>query len=102
MNEFDQAISAYKNAYKISQSEKGNKSRVHGWSLFNIGLSYEMMGSIDKAHEYYSQIKKKDNEIAYKYAMAMIKNPLTPAQINLTKGKKYLNCEKYAQALYHI
>ena len=28
----------------------------------------------------------------------MIKNPLTPAQINLTKGKNYLRCEKYTQA----
>ena len=98
MNEFDQAILAYKNAYKISQSKKGDKSWVYSWSLFNIGYGYEMMGSIDKAHEYYSQIKKKDNEYAYKYAMAMIKNPLTPAQINLTKGRNYLRCEKYTQA----
>jgi tetratricopeptide (TPR) repeat protein len=28
----------------------------------------------------------------------MIKNPLTPAQINLTKGRNYLRCEKYTQA----
>jgi len=98
MNEFDQAILAYKNAYKISQSENGNKSWVYSWSLFFIGFDYEMMGSIDKAHEYYSQIKKKDNEGAYNYALAMIKNPLTPAQINLAKGKNYLRCEKYTQA----
>jgi len=94
MNEFDQAIFAYKNAYKISQSV----TWVHGWSLFSIGLCHEMMGSIDKAHEYYFQIKKEDNEVAYKYARAMIKNPLTPAQINLTKGSNYLKCEKYTQA----
>jgi tetratricopeptide (TPR) repeat protein len=98
MNEFDKAISAYQSAYKISQSEKGNKSWVYSWSQFSIGLCYEMMGSIDKAHEYYSQIKKEDNEGAYKYAQAMIKNPLTPAKINLTKGKNYLKCEKYTQA----
>ena len=98
MNEFDQAVLAYKNAYKILKSEKGNKSWVYTWSLFSIGYNYEMMGSIDKAHEYYSQIKEKDNEAAYKYALAMIKNPLTPAQINLTKGKNYLRCEKYTQA----
>jgi len=98
MNEFDQGILAYKNAYKISQSEKGNKSWVYSWSLFSIGYGYEMMGSIDKAHEYYSQIKKKGNEGAYKYALAMIKNPLTPAQINLTKGRNYLRYEKYTQA----
>ena len=98
MNEFNQAILAYNNAYKISQSEKGNKSWVYGWSLFNIGYNYEMMGLIDKAHEYYSQIKRKDNEGAYKYALAMIKNPLKSAQINLTKGRNYLRCEKYTQA----
>ena len=98
MNEFDQGILAYKNAYKISQSEKGNKSWVYSWSLFSIGYVYEMMGSIDKAHEYYSQIKKKDDIGAYKYALAMIENPLTPAQINLTKGKNCLRGEKYTQA----
>ena len=98
MNEFDQAVLAYKNAYKILQSEKGNKSWVYSWALFFIGFDYEMMGSIDKAHEYYSQIKESDNEGAYKYALAMIKNPLTPAQINLAKGKNYLRCEKYTQA----
>jgi tetratricopeptide (TPR) repeat protein len=98
MNEFDQSILTFKNAYKISQSEKGNKSWVYSWSLFSIGYVYEMMGSIDKAHEYYSQIKEKDDEGAYKYALAMIKNPLTPAQINLTKGRNCVRCEKYTQA----
>jgi len=97
MNEFDQAISAFKNAHKISQLKKENKSWVYSWSLFNIGESYEMMGSIDKANEYFSQIKRKDNKNAYKTAQEKIENPLTSVQIKFTKGKQYFEWKKYTQ-----
>ena len=74
MNEYEQAILAYKNAYKISQLIKGNKPYYFSWSLFRIGDSYAKLGSADKAREYFSKIKKKDDKSAYIEAQKRIKN----------------------------
>ena len=79
MNKYDQAISAQKNAYKISKKLKGFiPDHYDVWSLYEIGNAYEMLGSIDEAYEYYSEIKE-NNKKAYKLAQERMNNPLTPA-----------------------
>ena len=79
LKEYYEAISALKEACEISRSKEGDKSWVYARSLFSIGYSYEMMGSMDKAREYYSQIGEKDGESVYKNAQARIKKSLLPA-----------------------
>ena len=98
MNEYDQAILAYKNALEISQSEKGKSLSMKSRSLFYIGDSYEMMGSAEKAREYYSRIKRNENKAAYRNARARIKKPLTPVQIKFKEGINYYSCGKFSQA----
>lgn len=99
MNEYDQAILAHKNAYKIPENLEGYiTDHYDTGALYEIGDAYEMLGSINKAHEYYSKIKENDNRKAYENAQDRIKNPLTPAQINLIKGRNYLKYEKYSHA----
>lgn len=90
LNEFDKSISAYKNALNIPIYESD--------TLYSIGNSYEMMGSINKAYEYYKKIKEKEGDIKYNMAKARLSNPLTPSQIKLTKGSNYLKSRKYTKA----
>ena len=73
MNDFDQAVPAFKNACKIARSKSGEESWVYARSLFSIGYSYEMMGSLDKALKYYSQINEEDDKSAFRDAQARIK-----------------------------
>ena len=99
MNEYAKAIMAYKYACKISKKIKGAiPDHYDVLALYGIGNAYEMVGSIDKAREYYSGIKAKDNRSAYESAQARIKNPLTPAQISLIKGRNFLKYAKYSKA----
>ncbi len=98
MNKYDQAISAHKTACEISKELDGFiPDHYDAWSLYEIGNAYEMLGSVDLAHEYYSAIKE-DNREAYKHARARIEKPLTQAEINLIKGKNYLRYASYLKA----
>ena len=98
MNEYDRAISSYKKAYKISKNLKGViPHQFDAWSLYEIGDAYEMLGSINEARKYYSKIKR-NNRNAYESTRRRFKNPLTPAQIKLIKGKNYLGCARYKKA----
>lgn len=98
INEYEKAIQAQINSYKILKRVKGIiKDDYDVWSLYEIGNAYEMTGEIERAHIYYSEIKQ-NNKIAYKSAQARIKNPLTPARIKLIKGRNYMKYGKYSIA----
>ena len=49
-------------------------------------------------HEYYLKVSREDKSGAYAGAMARLNNPLTHAQIELTKGSNYSSCEEYTRA----
>ena len=72
LKEFDQAIQAYKKAYEISRLKQGKKTPVYADSLFSLGETYEEMGSIDKAREYYLMIKNSDDKDLYEEARERI------------------------------
>ena len=73
MKEYDKAVQAYKNAYEISRKIKGVKpDHYPAWALYEIGKAYEMLGSTDKAREYYNKINRK-NKKAFKSAQARLK-----------------------------
>ena len=98
MNEYNLAIQAQKSAYEIARNLKESMpDQYDAWSLYEIGNAFEMLGSNDKAREYYSKIKE-DNRSAYRNAQARIKKPLNPSQINLTRGINYMRYKKYPQA----
>ena len=98
MNEHDKAIQAFNKALVLLESQNKTKSWEYEGALYYIGDCYELMGKIDKAREYYLKISKEDKSGAYSGAMARLNNPLTPAQIELTKGSNYSRCEEYTRA----
>lgn len=98
INEYDKAILAYENAYKIFKGLKGYIPDQHdALALFEIGNAYEMMGAYDRACEYYSKIKQ-NKKNAYENARERMRNPLTPGQIKSIKDKNYLRYGRYYKA----
>jgi tetratricopeptide (TPR) repeat protein len=98
INEHVKAIEAFQKALTLLESEKRTKSWEYEGALYFIGDCYEMMGEIEKAHEYYSKVSKEDKSGAYAGALARLNNPLTQAQIKLTKGSNYSNYGEYDRA----
>jgi tetratricopeptide (TPR) repeat protein len=98
INEYDKAIEAFKTALTLLESQNKTQSWEYQGALYYIGDCYEMMGEIDKAHEYYLKVSKEDKSGAYTAVQARLINPLTPAQIELTKGSNYSKCGEYNRA----
>ena len=86
------AVTAFKKALGVIRT----KAR----SLYYMGVVYEMMGEVDKAHESYKKIEKGVGIFGriYLRAKTRIENPYTPSQIEFYKGTNYLACGKYTQA----
>lgn len=98
MNEHCKAIQAFEKALTLLEAQKRTKSWEYEGALYFIGDCYEMMGEVDKAHEYYSRVSKEDKTGAYAAVQARFKHPLTLARINLTKGTNYSRYGKYSKA----
>jgi tetratricopeptide (TPR) repeat protein len=93
LNEFEKAITAFKKALGVIQ--------IKVRSLYYMGVVYEMMGEVIKAHESYNKIEKSQGRlgIIYLRAKARIENPYTPSQIEFYKGTNYIACGKYTEAV---
>lgn len=99
MNNFYSAIGSFTIAVESDTSSEGSKRWTYPWSLYKLGLSYELIGKRQKAIEYYSLVKEDDGERAFQFAEQAIAQPMTDIDIQLFKIRNYVDCGNHAIAL---
>ncbi len=130
MNNFPQAAFHYEQAVKNIPPKEGRRHWIYSWGNVRLGITYEMMGKIQKARQCYLKVTAKDevyayNEGAFKEAQRHLKEPmdwfdkqlvyaynyretmkLDSALAVLNKLKVYLDAGQYTQKkeeyLYHL
>ena len=99
MNNFYSAIGSFTIAVESDTSKAGSKRWSYPWSLYRLGLCYEIIGKRDKAIEYYKQVSEDDSERAFTRAKRKLEEPMTEIDIQLIKNRNYVNCGNHKMAL---
>jgi tetratricopeptide (TPR) repeat protein len=99
MNNFYSAIGSFTIAVESDTSSKGSKRWTYPWSLYKLGLCYELIGKRNRAVEYYSQIDEDDNERTFKLARKILDEPMSEVDIQLIQNRHYIDCGKHETAL---
>ena len=99
LNNFYSAIGSFTIAVESDTSSEGSKRWSYPWSLYKLGLCYEIVGKREKAVEYYKKVKEEDSERAYKRAQKILEEPMSEIDIQLVQNRNYVDCGKHEMAL---
>jgi len=99
MNNFYSAIGSFIIAVESDTSTQGSKRWTYSWSLYKLGLCYEIIGKRDKAEEYYVKVNEDDNERAYNLTQKALDEPLSDIDIKIIKNRNNIDCGKHSLAL---
>jgi len=99
MNNFYSAIGSFTIAVESDTSSRGNRRWTYPWSLYKLGLCYEIIGKRDKAVEYYNLVSDEDNERAFNRTQKILEEPMNAIDIQLTKNRNYVDCGNHEIAL---
>lgn len=99
MNNFYYAIGSFTIAVESDTSKSGSRRWTYPWSLYKLGLCYELIGKRDRAEYYYKKIDEEDNQRAYDEAQKKLRKPMNAIDISILQNKNYSDCGKHSIAL---
>lgn len=89
MNEFEEATSFYQQTLAVNASMSKIQKGILALANYKIGLCYDMVGRHEDAVKKYQQVKKSQNDRAYKLARERLNKPMTLVARDLILGTNF-------------